>query len=106
VSLKLAEQVQEFAWGKFSRTMRLTFIREESIHHGHWKDVPNVWRELYSYSSLLKSFCEISFNKHEDALKTLDLALLMGAPTIQTTIDTLISHISGICTLDKFHRFG
>ncbi len=24
-------------------------ISWETLHHGHWKDVPLIWRDLYSY---------------------------------------------------------
>ena len=37
-------------------SQELLEIGWETLHHGHWKDVPVIWRELYSYASLLHAY--------------------------------------------------
>jgi len=91
---RIAEELLELSW--------------EALHHGHWKDVAIVWRDLYSYSCLLKIFSSIllSTNRSSDetlaqeviqqAMQTLDLALLMGSPKPQfmNMIHSLLTNLN------------
>lgn len=77
---KTVEQLLEFSW--------------ESIHHGHWKDVELVWRNLYSESAILKALCELKSQHQLEALKILDLALLMGSPNYEQRTNKLIQKIT------------
>ena len=62
----------------------------EQLHHGDWKDVPAIWRTLYSHSSLLISLCHISNGNLTKAMMELDKALLMNNPIL----DNLHTNIS------------
>eukprot|EP01116_Phalansterium_solitarium_P025471 TRINITY_DN9767_c0_g1_i1.p1 TRINITY_DN9767_c0_g1~~TRINITY_DN9767_c0_g1_i1.p1 ORF type:complete len:436 (+),score=80.29 TRINITY_DN9767_c0_g1_i1:913-2220(+) len=65
-SAAASEELVEYAW--------------ERLHHGYWKDVPMVWREVFSFGALLKALTEACRRDYGAAMKTLDLALLMGSP--------------------------
>lgn len=71
----------------------------ENLHHGHWKDVPLLWRRLNALISLLKGCCLLKQNEKENAkevLKILDTSILMGIPSesLNKTITELIHSIS------------
>eukprot|EP00898_Chlorokybus_atmophyticus_P007899 jgi/Chlat1/810/Chrsp104S01274 len=68
----------------------------EKLHTGPWRSVPIVWRDAYSLASLLLAHLTHTNNNdsHEVALKTLDLAALMGGPLFRPLIDVAINHIS------------
>jgi len=65
----------------------------EQLHLGHWKNVAIEWRELYSYAHYMRALCEVWLNKRRDAIKTLDMALMMGGPTLSDVINELIHAI-------------
>ena len=69
----------------------------EQLHTGQWKDVDRVWRQLYSYVSLFKTFIHLlksnkktQFHSLEIALKACDMGLIMGEPIL----DDLLSEIA------------
>ena len=76
----------------------------EQLHHGDWKDVPAIWRTLYSHSSLLMSLCHISNGELTEAMTQLDKALLMGTPILDNYIQTLAVQVSGEITLNDNSR--
>ena len=71
----------------------------EQLHHGDWKDVPTIWRTLYSHSSLLISLCHISNGQLNKAMMELDKALLMGTPILDNYIQALAAQVSNEITL-------
>ena len=76
----------------------------EQLHHGDWKDVPDIWRTLYSHSSLLISLCHISNGQLTKAMSELDKAILMGSPILDDYIHTLAGHVSNEITLNDNSR--
>ena len=72
----------------------------EQLHHGDWKDVPAIWRTLYSHSSLLISLCHISNGNLTKAMTELDKAILMGNPILDNYIQTLATQVSNEITLN------
>ena len=76
----------------------------EQLHHGDWKDVPTIWRTLYSHSSLLISLCHISNGQLTKAMMELDKALLMGTPILDNYIQTLAAQVSNEITLNDNSR--
>ena len=76
----------------------------EQLHHGDWKDVPTIWRTLYSHSSLLISLCHISNGQLTKAMMELDKALLMGTPILNNYIQTLAAQVSNEITLNDNSR--
>ena len=76
----------------------------EQLHCGDWKDVPIIWRTLYSHSSLLISLCHISNGQLTKAMMELDKALLMGTPILDNYIQTLASQVSNEITRNDNSR--
>lgn len=83
---------------KFNITMADSSIVQdivwEQLHHGDWKDVPVIWRTLYSHSSLLISLCHINDGQFTKAMLELDKALLMGNPILDNYIQELATQVS------------
>lgn len=79
-----------------SRLATLREISWEKLHTGYWKDVPVAWRDLYSLVSISilsdpKSILlDVQAEGREDAIKLLDMALLMGGPRFSPIIHYLI----------------
>ena len=76
----------------------------EQLHRGDWKDVPVIWRMLYSHSSLLISICHISDGHLTKAMMELDKALLMGTPILDDYVQTLATQVSNEITLNDNNR--
>ena len=72
----------------------------EQLHHGDWKDVPVIWRTLYSHSSLLVSLCHISNGHLTKAMMELDKSLLMGTPILDDYVQLLATQVSNEITLN------
>ena len=66
----------------------------EQLHVGDWKDVPVIWRCLYSHASLLMSLCHISGSNLPQAMLELDKAILMGCPILENCIQELATVVS------------
>jgi hypothetical protein len=75
-----AEAAYELAW--------------EELHSGPWKSVPLVWRDAYSLSCLALASCHHRANRHVEALKVLDLGVIMGGPRFRKEIDSSLHSIS------------
>lgn len=76
----------------------------EKLNTGHWKDVHICWRHVYSLVSLLKGVSEVVIASHgaqsgcdslglEDAIRTFDMGLLMGAPVLDNILSKLSLHV-------------
>lgn len=66
----------------------------EKLNTGTWKDVEKDWRRVYSYGCLFKavSICqgERSHDKVQQAIKTCDMGLLMGASIMDDVLQRLV----------------
>jgi hypothetical protein len=83
----------------------LKHLAWEILHTGPWKDVPEVWREVYSFAVLVSSLsllskcgnrsqperCALTFS---GILRRLDVALLVGGPVFARLIHPIISYIT------------
>lgn len=81
----------------------------ERLNTGNWKDVPIVWRKIYSATSIMKALilvkrenyqvstknCNIFlfFFRLQDALLACDMGLLMGAPILDDYLPELASQL-------------
>jgi len=76
----------------------------EQLHTGEWKNVDETWRQLYSYSSIFKSFVclklVITSNNEKvkeqlvNAVQCCDMGLIMGAPVLDGLLNTLADGIN------------
>jgi hypothetical protein len=74
----------------------------EQLHCGEWSKVSVVWREFYSASCFLKALCELWFSlSPKQAMKTLDLALLMGGPSLTSNIQEAINEIDSYINIQE-----
>jgi lysine-specific demethylase 8 len=74
------------------------------LHTGEWKNVDETWRQLYSYSSIFKSFVclklVITSNNEKvkeqlvNAVQCCDMGLIMGAPVLDGLLNTLADGIN------------
>jgi [histone H3]-dimethyl/trimethyl-L-lysine36 demethylase len=85
----------------------------EKIHLGIWHTVPVIWREAYSLACLLHASSLLTFtqgeghryrngsttNNSQEALRMMDLAAIMGGPTLMRPyVDIFITLLYDICT--------
>ncbi|KAK3512087.1 hypothetical protein QTP70_030356 [Hemibagrus guttatus] len=67
----------------------------EKLNTGTWRDVDKEWRRVYSYGCLFKAVgtCqgESSQDKVQDAIKTCDMGLLMGASIMDDILQRLLA---------------
>lgn len=75
-----AEAAYELAW--------------EELHAGPWQSVPVVWRDAFSLSCLSLASCHYRANRPVEALKVLDLGVIMGGPQFRKDIDSSLYSIS------------
>lgn len=66
----------------------------EHLNTGYWKDVKLVWRHVYSFAALMKTFSLYKLGDTQAALKACDMGLLMGAPIFDNILSTLASKLS------------
>lgn len=66
----------------------------EKLNTGTWRDVDKEWRRVYSYGCLFKvtDLCcgELSQIKIQEAIKTCDMGLLMGAAILDDVLQKLV----------------
>lgn len=67
----------------------------EKLNTGTWREVDKEWRRVYSFGCLIKAVgtChgEESKDKVQDAIKTCDMGLLMGASIMDNILQRLIT---------------
>ncbi|XP_063072971.1 lysine-specific demethylase 8 [Engraulis encrasicolus] len=77
---EMAQMVLDFSW--------------EKLNTGTWRDVDKEWRRVYSYGCLFKvtALCcgEVSQMKVDEAIKTCDMGLLMGASILDDVLQRLV----------------
>lgn len=85
----------------------------EKLNTGDWKDVSITWRQAYTVVSILKGCSEalLSFKEDnlkelrmpysmEDAIKTLDMGLLMGAPILDNVLTKLVKVVHDLSNVN------
>ena len=55
-------------------------VTRERLYEGHWRDVPILWRTLFSCGAVLQVIVLLHELKVQAALEMIDHALLMGTP--------------------------
>jgi len=76
---ELAEAAYELAW--------------EELHTGPWQSVPLVWRNAFALVCLLLASCHQRAHRSDEALRFLDLGVIMGGPRFRVDIDALLHSI-------------
>lgn len=79
--LRLSEVILDYSW--------------EKLNIGAWRDVDKEWRRIYTYGCLFKalSLCRAGeAARPEEAMRTCDLGLLMGA----SILDNLLARVVGV----------
>ncbi|KAG0569684.1 hypothetical protein M758_6G103800 [Ceratodon purpureus] len=77
---KAAEAAYELAW--------------EELHAAPWDNVPVVWRDAFALSCLSLASCHRRANRPVEALKVLDLGVIMGGPHFRTELDSSLQSIA------------
>lgn len=74
---RAAEAAREMAW--------------EQLHSGPWSSVLPVWRDAYSMACLVvgKQLCVVG--EYKEALKVLDLGVIMGGVTLRSDLNDAIA---------------
>ncbi|KAJ4972314.1 hypothetical protein NE237_005413 [Protea cynaroides] len=75
-----AEAAREMAW--------------EQLHSGPWHSVLPVWRDAYSMACLLVAAFHYGAGDFKEALKVLDMGLIMGGLLLRSDLDSAIRKIS------------
>ncbi|KAL4283581.1 hypothetical protein GQ457_16G006230 [Hibiscus cannabinus] len=77
---RAAEAACEMAW--------------EQLHSGPWHSVLPVWRDAYSMACLHVAKFHFSNGEFRDALRSLDLGIIMGGPLLRKDLDSAIEVVS------------
>ncbi|XP_022754290.1 lysine-specific demethylase JMJ30-like isoform X4 [Durio zibethinus] len=78
--LRAAEAAREMAW--------------EQLHSGPWHSVLPVWRDAYSMACLHVAKFHFSNGEFRDALRALDMGIIMGGPLLRKDLDSAIEVVS------------
>lgn len=77
---RAAEAAREMAW--------------EQLHSGPWHSVLPVWRDAYSMACLHVANFHYRNGELKEALRVLDMGLIMGGSLLRTDLDSAIETIS------------
>ncbi|XVF04650.1 hypothetical protein REPUB_Repub05bG0102800 [Reevesia pubescens] len=77
---RAAEAAREMAW--------------EQLHSGPWNSVLPVWRDAYSMACLHVAKFHFSNCEFKDALRALDMGIIMGGPLLRKDLDSAIEVVS------------
>ncbi|EOY32544.1 2-oxoglutarate (2OG) and Fe(II)-dependent oxygenase superfamily protein isoform 1 [Theobroma cacao] len=77
---RAAEAAREMAW--------------EQLHSGPWHSVLPVWRDAYSMACLHMAKFHFSNGEFRDALRALDMGIIMGGPLLRKDLDSAIEAVS------------
>ncbi|XP_022732335.1 lysine-specific demethylase JMJ30-like [Durio zibethinus] len=77
---RAAEAAREMAW--------------EQLHSGPWNSVLPVWRDAYSMACLCVAKFHFSNGEFRDALRALDMGIIMGGPLLRKDLDSAIEVVS------------
>jgi hypothetical protein len=79
---RAAEAAREMAW--------------EQLHSGPWHSVLPVWRDAYSMACLHVARLEFSKGELSEALRVLDMGLIMGGTLLRKDLDFAVQKISAV----------
>ena len=88
---RAAEVAREMAW--------------EQLHSGPWHSVLPVWRDAYSMACLHVAKFHFSNGEFRDALRALDMGILMGGPLFRKDLDSAIEVVSA-AKARQYHNEG
>ncbi|XWS52474.1 hypothetical protein CRYUN_Cryun11dG0073600 [Craigia yunnanensis] len=88
---RAAEAARDMAW--------------EQLHSGPWHSVLPVWRDAYSMACLHVAKFHFSNGEFIDALRALDMGILMGGPLFRKDLDSAIEVVSG-AKARQYHNEG
>ena len=92
--VKVAKQYFHGNYGSCSsKAQQAVDICWEKLNTGHWKDVTISWREAYTVGSLMKALSLCEEKKLDEAIKTCDMGLLLGAPVLSNILNKLVTEI-------------
>ncbi|XP_078163032.1 2-oxoglutarate (2OG) and Fe(II)-dependent oxygenase superfamily protein isoform X1 [Carex rostrata] len=78
--IRAAEAAREMAW--------------EQLHSGPWNEVVPAWRDAYAMACLHMAEIKSSGGERHEALRTLDMGLIMGGPLLRAELDAAINRIT------------
>jgi lysine-specific demethylase 8 len=78
--IRAAEAVREMAW--------------EQLHSGPWHSVLPVWRDAYSMACLHVAKHHYRNGEFKEALKALDMGIIMGGNLLRKDLDSAIGKVS------------
>lgn len=77
-----AEAAREMAW--------------EQLHSGPWNSVLPVWRDAYSMACLHVAKLNVSNGELSEALRILDMGLIMGGSLLRKDLDSAVEKVSAM----------
>ena len=78
--LQLTDCVIDLAW--------------EMLNTGDWKEVPIIWRKIYTYATIYKAAANYYTGLFDQCILAADYGLLMGAPIMGDILDDIVSAAS------------
>lgn len=75
-----AEAAAEMAW--------------EQLHSGPWHSVLPIWRDAYSMACLYMASFHFAAREFKEALRVLDMGLIMGGALLRKDLDSAIEKVS------------
>lgn len=78
--IRAAEAAREMAW--------------EQLHSGPWHSVLPVWRDAYSMACLHVAGHHYGNGEFREALRVLDLGIIMGGTLLRKDLDSAVSKVS------------
>ncbi|XP_057797827.1 lysine-specific demethylase JMJ30 [Salvia miltiorrhiza] len=78
--VRAAEAARELAW--------------EQLHSGPWHSVVPIWRDAYAMACLSVARCHSRSGELEQALRALDMALIMGGFTLRDDLNLCIRKVT------------
>ncbi len=73
----------------------------DGMHTTEWRRVDGVWRVLYVLAARLRAACLAVEGRLHDALKMLDMALIMGGPAAQEPTYEFIARLTAALPPEK-----
>ncbi|KAF3452577.1 hypothetical protein FNV43_RR03010 [Rhamnella rubrinervis] len=83
---RAAEAAREMAW--------------EQLHSGPWHSVLPVWRDAYSMACLHVAKLHFAAGEFKDALRILDMGLIMGGTLLRKDLDSAVDKVSATARSD------
>eukprot|EP00698_Gefionella_okellyi_P002848 TRINITY_DN12716_c0_g1_i1.p1 TRINITY_DN12716_c0_g1~~TRINITY_DN12716_c0_g1_i1.p1 ORF type:complete len:373 (+),score=63.62 TRINITY_DN12716_c0_g1_i1:82-1200(+) len=71
----------------------------ERLHHGPWMSVDIGWRIMYEIGAFFKAQLLNAKQQYQEALRVLDLAIILGAGEFEDQLQELAEHVHGCLPL-------